>query len=76
MSMTMTITERERFHLSDDFVESYAERQPPFGFPIGGGNTMGEITWYTKYARVKDDGTKERWYEGCRRVVEGVYSIV
>jgi ribonucleotide reductase alpha subunit len=76
MSMTMTITERERFHLSDDFVESYAERQPPFGFPIGGGNTMGEITWYTKYARVKDDGTKERWYEGCRRVVEGVYSIL
>lgn len=64
------------FRLSDDFIKSYEDRKPPFGFDIGGGNTLGELTWLTKYSRTKDDGTKERWYEGCRRVVEGVYSIL
>lgn len=48
----------------------------PWGFPCGGGNTLGELAWLTKYARVKPDGTKERWYEGCRRVTEGTFSIL
>ena len=64
------------FRLSDEFVQSYADRTPPWGFPIGGGNSLGEITWFTKYSRTKADGTKERWFEGCRRVVEGTYSIL
>lgn len=64
------------FRLGEEFVQSYAERRPPWGFPIGGGNSLGEITWFTKYARTKADGTKERWHEGCRRVVEGTYSIL
>lgn len=64
------------FRLSDEFVAGYADRTPPWGFPIGGGNSLGEITWFTKYARTKSDGTKERWHEGCRRVVEGTYSIL
>jgi adenosylcobalamin-dependent ribonucleoside-triphosphate reductase len=34
------------------------------------------LTFITKYSRRKEDGTKERWYEACRRVVEGYYSIL
>jgi ribonucleoside-triphosphate reductase (thioredoxin) len=40
-----------------------------------GGNAIGEITFVRTYSRVKDDGTKERWYEVVRRVIEGMYSV-
>lgn len=63
------------FHLSDDFVAQYESRTPNWGFPIGGGNSLGELTFITKYSRVKEDGTKERWHETCRRVIEGMFSI-
>lgn len=63
------------FRLLDEFVNQYKGLQPKFGFPIGGGNTLGEYNWLTKYSRRKLDGTKERFWEGCRRVIEGMYSI-
>lgn len=63
------------FKLSDDFVQSYARKTPPFGFPDIAGNALGEITYFRTYSRKKEDGTKEKWYEACRRIVEGMYSI-
>lgn len=64
------------FHLSDQFVAKYEDKPIPWGFDIGGGNSLGETVFYTNYSRVKADGTKERWPEVCRRVVEGMYSIL
>lgn len=64
------------FRLPDDFVASYSRKKPNWGFDIGGGNSLGELTFVTKYSRRKDDGTKERWHEACRRVIEGFYSIL
>jgi len=64
------------FRLQDDFISEYADRQPNWGYDIGAGNTLGELTFITKYSRRKEDGTKERWHEACRRVVEGTYSIL
>lgn len=64
------------FRLPDEFVGSYADRPVPWGFPCGGGNSLGELTFLTKYSRKKPDDTKERWHECCRRVVEGTYSIL
>ena len=63
------------FNLPEDFIETYKTRQVPWGFPIGGGNYLGELTFLTKYSRRKEDGTKERWWETCRRVIEGMFSI-
>src|SRR3954451_2781946 len=63
------------FRLDDEFVSAYANRIPAWGFDMGTGNTIGEWAWYTKYSRVKADGTKERFYEGLRRVIEGMFSI-
>jgi ribonucleoside-triphosphate reductase (thioredoxin) len=63
------------FRLRDSFILPYSTRSVRWGFPIGGGNTLGEINWYSKYSRVKLDGHKERFWEGIRRVVEGMYSI-
>ena len=63
------------FKLSDDFVASYEKREGPWGFPIGAGNYLGELTFLTKYSRRKADGSKEKWHEACRRVIEGTFSI-
>ena len=63
------------FRLLDDFVAKYKDIEPPFGFVDAGGNSLGEVTFIRTYSRVKDDGTKERFYEVCRRVIEGMYSV-
>lgn len=70
------MTEYLSFRLPDEFVASYATRQAPWGFSIGGGNSLGELTFLGKYSRRKADGSKERWHETCRRVIEGMYSIL
>jgi ribonucleoside-triphosphate reductase (thioredoxin) len=63
------------FRMNDGFFDSYRGRSPRFGFPAGAGNTLGEHSWLTKYSRTKADGTRERFWEGLRRVIEGMYSI-
>lgn len=65
------------FRLPDEFVDNYKEKQPNWGFPIGNnGNSLGEIVFFNNYSRVKPDGTKERWYETVRRVIEGYTSLL
>ena len=63
------------FRLSEEFVNKYINTPSPFGFSDAGSNSLGEITFIRTYSRVKEDGTKERWYEVCRRVIEGMYSV-
>lgn len=83
MSITLPETTRERdeefsylsFRMHDEFFDGYRDRQPRWGFPIGAGNTLGEHSWITKYARRKANGGRERFWEGLRRVIEGMYSI-
>lgn len=63
------------FHLSPSFLEQYRDREPDWGWKDAAGNSIGELTFVRTYSRVKPDGTKERWWEVCQRVVEGMYSI-
>lgn len=63
------------FHLSEEFVNKYQTIPAPFGFSDAGSNSLGEVTFIRTYSRVKEDGTKERWHEVCRRVIEGMYSV-
>jgi len=63
------------FRLSEDFVNKYNNIPAPFGFSDAGSNSLGEITFIRTYSRMKEDGTKERWHEVCRRVIEGMYSV-
>ena len=63
------------FRLSEEFVNKYNGVPAPFGFSDAGSNSLGEITFIRTYSRVKEDGTKERWHEVCRRVIEGMYSV-
>lgn len=64
------------FQLPDSFVDEYKDRHIEWGFDIGGGNSLSELIYVDKYSALKDDGTKERWHETVRRVVEGYYSIL
>lgn len=64
------------FHLTDEFVKQYENVRPDWGFDIGGGNSLSELTFIAKYSRKKEDGSKEQWYEVCRRCIEGMYSIL
>ena len=63
------------FRLLEDFVAKYKETPAPFGFSDAGSNSLGEVTFIRTYSRMKEDGTKERWYEVCKRVIEGMYSV-
>ena len=64
------------FRLPDHFIDDYKDKPVQWGFDIGGGNSLSELTFIAKYSRKKDDGTKERWWECCRRCIEGEYSIL
>jgi ribonucleoside-triphosphate reductase len=63
------------FHLSEHFLATFEDLTPKWGFPAGAGNTLGEYSWLTKYSRRKEDGTRERFWEGLARVINGMYSI-
>ena len=63
------------FKLSSDFIESYQKLEAPFGFKDAASNSLGEITFIRTYSRMKEDGSKERWHEVCKRVIEGMYSV-
>lgn len=59
-----------KFKLSDNFIEKFKDKKPPFGF-----NGLGEITYLRTYSRIKEDGSNEVWWETVRRVVEGTYNM-
>ena len=63
------------FRVSDEFVDTYRDKKPPFGYRDAGGNSVGEITFLRTYSRIKEDGTKETWTDVCQRVINGMYSL-
>lgn len=63
------------FRLSDDFVKGFSRKKVDWGFQISDDLSLGELTYISKYSRLKDNGTKEKWHETCRRVIEGMFSI-
>ena len=50
------------FKLTDQFIEKYKRRRPPFGF-----NGLGELVYMRSYSRLKEDGKKK---EGGKQYVE------
>lgn len=62
------------FRLTESFIEKYITAPVDWGYRDAAGNSLGEITFLRTYSRIKADGSKERWYEVCRRVIEWVFS--
>lgn len=76
------------FRLSDAFIEPYKTRRPEWGYTDAAGNSVGELVFLRTYSRVKPceahgnvgdecdcPKAKEEWWEVCRRVIEGMFSI-
>lgn len=57
------------FSLSSSFLESYRGQQPAWGY-----SGLGYVVYKRTYARTKDDGSLEEFWETCQRVVEGTYN--
>jgi len=65
----MMFNVRERFTLSEEFIDQFRGRQPEWG-------PLGYITFKRTYARpVGENGRTEEYWETLRRVVEGCYTI-
>ena len=62
------MTEFYSFKMPPAFIKEYEGKQPEWG-PVG------YITFKRTYARVKEDGTTEEFWETCKRVVEGCYNV-
>jgi adenosylcobalamin-dependent ribonucleoside-triphosphate reductase len=59
-----------KFKLTQKFLENYEGKQPQWGF--------GDLSYFVykrTYARIKDDGTQEEFFDTVKRVVEGCFQI-
>jgi len=56
--------------LSKDFISKYKGKQPNWGF-----NGLGYVVYKRTYARLKEDGSTEEWYETVERCVNGAQKI-
>lgn len=56
--------------LSKNFLNKYKNKQPNWGF-----NGLGYIVYKRTYARNKDDGSTEEWFETVERCVNGAQKI-
>jgi len=61
---------KKKFVLSENFINKYKRKKPPFGF-----NGLGELVYMRTYSRIKKNGKNERWWETVKRVVEGTYAM-
>lgn len=66
----LPIDKIERFKLDEDFIKEYKKKEVPWGF-----GDLSLITYRRTYSRQKDDGSYEKWFETCQRVIEGMYTI-
>ena len=56
--------------LSEEFLEPYKKKKPKWG-------PLGFVTYMRTYAReVPGENRLEEWWETCRRVIEGNFSLV
>jgi ribonucleoside-triphosphate reductase (thioredoxin) len=57
-------------YLSKEFVSKYSNKQTEWGF-----NGLGYIVYKRTYARLKQDGSTEEWFETVERCVNGAQKI-
>lgn len=63
------------FYLRDDLLATYRNRTPDWGYRDIYGTAVGEVVFLRTYSRMKDDGTKETWFDVCKRVIEGMFTL-
>jgi adenosylcobalamin-dependent ribonucleoside-triphosphate reductase len=64
------MTASNRFRLTQKFLAEYEGKQPNWGF--------GDLSYFVykrTYARIKEDGSQEEFFDTVKRVVEGCFQI-
>jgi ribonucleotide reductase alpha subunit len=56
--------------ITNEFAKQYQDKKPAWGF-----NGLGYIVYKRTYARVKDNGQKEEWYETIQRCINGAQKL-
>jgi len=56
--------------ISDEYAATYKNEQPNWGF-----NGLGYVVYKRTYARLKEDGNTEEWYETVQRCINGAQKI-
>lgn len=67
----MLFPELHRFEIPHEFLSEYPEMEVPWGY-----GDLSRLTYRRTYSRLKPDGSRERWWETCRRVVEGTFTVL
>lgn len=70
LSQTKNGRKIRTFTLSENFLSEFKNAQPKWGF-----NNLGYFIYKRTYARSKEDGTSEEYWETCKRVIEGIYTV-
>ena len=65
-----SLHETTEYQLCNEFVSSYRDKQPPFGF-----NGLGEMVYMRTYSRPMANGQQEQWYQTVERVMPAFYVI-
>lgn len=61
----------QKFKLSEGFLAEYVSKPVPWGFGV-----LSYIVYKRTYARpVEGENRTEEWWETCRRVIEGMYTV-
>jgi len=58
------------FKLSEKFISQYRNKQPNWGY-----GDLSYVTYKRTYAKRKDDGSQEEFWETCQRVIESIFSF-
>jgi adenosylcobalamin-dependent ribonucleoside-triphosphate reductase len=66
-----TTPPQEPFILDEAIVSEYRGRPVNWGF-----GALSQVTYARTYSRTMPDGTQEQWWQTCRRVVEGTFTIL
>ena len=69
MDKTIAITNSTNI-LSEDFINSYADKQPNWGF-----DGLGYITYKRTYSRKMEDDSREEWHQTLGRCINGAQKI-
>lgn len=56
--------------IKDEFISKYKNKQPKWGF-----NGLGYIVYKRTYARIKNNGETEEWFETVQRCINGAQKI-
>ena len=66
--MKTYLSEGSVFKLTENFVEQFRGKQPKWG-------PLGYLVYSRSYARALENGGHEEYWQTCRRVVEGVFTV-